>query len=494
MDLNTALADEYNLLFSTLEIDPGRLEEIARIHEKIKSVSRLPLYAAVEKLTNVPWFVIAIFNNLEAGLRVDRHLHNGDKLTGRTTHVPPGRPALGNPPFTWVESAADALTFHDLDTWKDWSVAGIAFKLELFNGTGYRRRHPHVKSPYLWSFSNIYVKGKYVADGTFSQDAVSQQCGGMVLLKYMIENDPEVRRFMTVVKPQVDEDDGKAFPKVSGSEDDDDDAAEEELPVAVPPYPGYFLRNGARDDDNVKLVQGQLKNRFKIDAGSIDGDYGEVTENAVSLFQARSTNLAGDPLEIDGIVGRDTWIALFGYTKPAAPPVTPAKSSLVQAVIAVASAEVGVREKPLGSNRGPKVDQYIKVCGLNPAEGSFPWCMCFVYWCFQTASAQLGIDNSCPRSAGVHVAWNAARASAKIKTVSASDAKKNPGLVTAGMIFFLDTGGGKGHAGIVISADNGVLRTIEGNTNDGGSREGIGVFSRSSRKISSITLGFASVE
>jgi lysozyme family protein len=45
--------------------------------------------------------------------------------------------------------------------------------------------HPEVKSPYLWSFSNHYTKGKYVADGHFDSNAVSQQCGGMVLLKRM---------------------------------------------------------------------------------------------------------------------------------------------------------------------------------------------------------------------------------------------------------------------------------------------------------------------
>jgi hypothetical protein len=34
------------------------------------------------------------------------------------------------------------------------------------------------------------------------------------------------------------------------------------------------------------------------------------------------------------------------------------------------------------------------------------------------------------------------------------------------------------------------LVTIEGNTNDNGSREGIGVFRREQRKISSINKGF----
>jgi len=40
-----------------------------------------------------------------------------------------------------------------------------------------------VKSPYLWSFSNHYLKGKYVADGKWDPNAVSQQAGAMVILR-----------------------------------------------------------------------------------------------------------------------------------------------------------------------------------------------------------------------------------------------------------------------------------------------------------------------
>ena len=42
----------------------------------------------------------------------------------------------------------------------------------------------------------------------------------------------------------------------------------------------------------------------------------------------------------------------------------------------------------------------------------------------------------------------------------------------------------------LFGVDGGRLTTIEGNTNDGGSREGVGVFRRSERKIASINKGF----
>jgi hypothetical protein len=39
----------------------------------------------------------------------------------------------------------------------------------------------------LWGFSNHYKSGKYVADGTWSDTAVSKQCGAAVLLRRMAE-------------------------------------------------------------------------------------------------------------------------------------------------------------------------------------------------------------------------------------------------------------------------------------------------------------------
>ena len=69
----------------------------------------------------------------------------------------------------------------------DWSIEHLAYLFENFNGWGYRLYHPHVKSPYLWSYSNHYTSGKYVGDGQWSETAVSRQCGAMVLLKRLQE-------------------------------------------------------------------------------------------------------------------------------------------------------------------------------------------------------------------------------------------------------------------------------------------------------------------
>ena len=124
---------------------------------------------------------------MECSQNFNEHLHNGDALTARTIHVPKGRPTEGDPPFSWEDSASDALVFEGYSQWKDWTIPGMLYKLEGYNGWGYRLYHPEVKSPYLWSASNQYLSGKYVSDGTWSDSAVSTQCGAAVLLRRLAE-------------------------------------------------------------------------------------------------------------------------------------------------------------------------------------------------------------------------------------------------------------------------------------------------------------------
>lgn len=144
-------------------------------------------YSPVARATGVPPYVIAVLHNMEASLRFDKHLHNGNPLTKRTYWVPKGRPPYGNPPFTWEESAKDALWYDDLDRVEDWSLHHMLYTIERYNGTGYLKYHKDVPTPYLWSGSQHYVRGKYVSDGKWSSTAVSKQVGAAVILKMLDE-------------------------------------------------------------------------------------------------------------------------------------------------------------------------------------------------------------------------------------------------------------------------------------------------------------------
>jgi len=180
-----ALHAEYQQLFDCCLIHPGRTAEVESLVARIARAQ--PRYEQVGAPLGIPWCVVAAIHCMEGGLNFKTHLHNGDPLTARTVHVPAGRPRLGSAPFTWEDSATDALCLRNLQKWSDWSISGLLYQLEGYNGFGYRLHHPEVRSPYLWVGSNWYVSGKYVADGTWSPSAVSKQCGAAVLLRRMAE-------------------------------------------------------------------------------------------------------------------------------------------------------------------------------------------------------------------------------------------------------------------------------------------------------------------
>jgi lysozyme family protein len=138
-------------------------------------------YLAVSAETGVPWEVIAVIHNLECAGNFNKHLHNGDPLSRRTTSVPSGRPMKWDPPGTWEESASDALRYDNLHR-VDWSSLDRAlYAIERYNGLGYRTRG--VASPYLWSGTQFHTSGKFVRDGVYDANAVSNQVGAVPLLK-----------------------------------------------------------------------------------------------------------------------------------------------------------------------------------------------------------------------------------------------------------------------------------------------------------------------
>jgi hypothetical protein len=260
------------------------------------------------------------------------------------------------------------------------------------------------------------------------------------------------------------------------------------VPSGFPVFPGTVLAAGSRQPA-VSAVQQRL-NDLGCGPVSVDGFFGSQTMEAVELFQSRFADPAGHQLEVDGRVGPATWAALFGSAN--VPPVTAAPSSLLDAVLKVAATQVGVMENPLGSNRGPEVDQYLRSVGIDPATGSFAWCVAFVYFCFNQAckAMQPSIPNPMVKTAGVLEHWQLAASNPRATRISASEAQNQPSLIQPGAIFVISTGGGHGHSGLIEKVEAGRFTTIEGNTNNNGSREGIGVFRRVGRKISSINVGY----
>jgi len=256
-------------------------------------------------------------------------------------------------------------------------------------------------------------------------------------------------------------------------------------------FPDHVVKVGDSDRDAVQQIQRRLN---EVGCGPVEENGvfdNEKTKNAVKLFQSRFPDVTGAPLKVDGEVGSLTWGALFG--EGTVPSATNAPSKLTKAVIDFAKTQVGVLERPLGSNRGPEVDKYLSAVGLNPAgnpPSGFPWCVAFTHFCYLSAAKDLGIDNPHIKTAGVLDHWQKAGRKSGVVRITKANAVANPALIKPGSLFIMDFGGGLGHSGIVVEVANGRLKTIEGNTGPDGSRNGIGVFERTARKIGSIQKGF----
>ena len=80
-------------------------------------------------------------------------------------------------------------------------------------------------------------------------------------------------------------------------------------PVKESYYPYRMICKGMSGDD-VLVLQAILKCRG-YDCNRIDGEFDEKTKNRVLAFQAENTDLNGNPLDTDGIVGNKTWGSLL---------------------------------------------------------------------------------------------------------------------------------------------------------------------------------------
>ena len=167
--------------WNSARVDARRAFQAARIAESLQ-IHRAR-YQSVAAATGVPWFVIAALHNMESSGSFRHHLHEGSPLSGRTRYVPKGRPVAGKPPYTWEESAADALAFDAMSRVRWSSLEATLAACERYNGTGYLRLHPEIPTPYLWAGTTLERPGKYVADGKWSSTARSSQIGIAALWK-----------------------------------------------------------------------------------------------------------------------------------------------------------------------------------------------------------------------------------------------------------------------------------------------------------------------
>lgn len=246
-----------------------------------------------------------------------------------------------------------------------------------------------------------------------------------------------------------------------------DTRLEKELKVAAPIGPGK--------SKGAKLVQELLKvNGVSV---GIDGDFGPATSAGLAAFCAK----AGLPAK--STVDQTLMDALAQPLLRAIAPVAP-KATLGQTVVAVAQQHLA--EHPIevgGQNRGPWVRLY-----MTGSEGdAFPWCAGFVTYVVRAAAAAHGQPTPLERTFSCDVLG------AEAKKESRFVKRKAPASAPPGSIFLVPHKSNQNdwiHTGIITGGNGTVFNTIEGNTNDSGSREGFEVCARfrSCANVDVITL------
>ena len=143
-------------------------------------------------------------------------------------------------------------------------------------------------------------------------------------------------------------------------------------------------------------------------------------------------------------------------------------------VLEIARLELGVTENPPGSNRVKYWEDY------NPAFQGQPWCVCFLWWCFDKAGERMAFfGGGKTASCSMLLRWYREQGLA----VPVED-------VRVGDIVILNFHGTKDteHCGLVVDADGTYVATIEGNTSPGmeGSQDNGGCVALKQRYLSQI--------
>ena len=233
------------------------------------------------------------------------------------------------------------------------------------------------------------------------------------------------------------------------------------------------VKKGSRGPE-VKELQEWL-NLHDFGTG-IDGDFGPATEETLKRFQLN------EGLVADGIAGPNSWSALLlPMTRATATSLSadPHLVSYREAIVEYARQHLIEHPREIGGqNRGPWVRLYC-----NGEDGApWAWCAGFVSYIITQASNHHGVARpvvstlSCDK-----LALDAEEHGRLMRWASRSeDSDVHPSVVVKpGDVFLVHKSGNDWtHTGIVTAVSTTSVQTIEGNTNDDGSREGYEVCAR----------------
>lgn len=152
--------------------------------------------------------------------------------------------------------------------------------------------------------------------------------------------------------------------------------------------------------------------------------------------------------------------------------LTPAQ--LPENIASIAEGFVGRTESPLGSNKGPELQEFFDADnydpnGSKPGDNSYAWCAAFVCRVVQLAMRGKEWSFRRPRTPG---AWAFEEWSLSQDDSTHTLKPAHNDIQRGDIVIFCAS-----HIGIALSSPDkqGMLQTCEGNTNSAGGRDGIAV-------------------
>ncbi|MGB3338521.1 MAG: peptidoglycan-binding protein [Devosia sp.] len=450
-------ASNYKALWEAMEIVPDRMREARAIAAKI--VANQGRYATAVLGTKVPWWFLAVAHAMECSLRFDQHPHNGDPLTARTVRVPKNRPAFGAPPFSWEDSAADALKYERLDAVTDWSVPSALFHWHRYNGINNEYKRRNIPTPYLWSGTQHYRKGKYVADHQFDPEAISKQMGAATLLRALIDlNAVELATKQRLAANPVAAVGSVAALSLDVSTLPDPIAAEVNYPGPI-----SAAKPGKNETDIRRLQEWLCLHDFTT---PIDGGFGQSTGDQLRAFQASVDRVPTGELD------PESWALLTAPLRRALAPIDHGLApTLEQSVIRVAQQHMAQRPTEIGgNNRGPWVRVYM--AGLQGVEQK--WCAGFISTIISQAARDLKTAMPFKRQVGVDALVADAKETGRfVKENEVPDAISRRSRLRPGDLFVVrQSSSDWTHVGILLDPKDSSFDTLEGNTEVDGGNDG----------------------
>lgn len=228
------------------------------------------------------------------------------------------------------------------------------------------------------------------------------------------------------------------------------------------------IRNVLRKNlkgESVRKLQKELNIVLDLKPALIeDKHFGKNTDLAVRQFQKKMG------LKIDGIVGKVTWNSLSNALNASK---KIAVISYQGKLADIAKEYIGVTET--GDNKAGTNKKLLDIFNaddlvINGKTDGYPWCAAFVSHCTQRLLKRnvMFAGVTPPREASVSRFLNLWAKGQSCDIFKPSDKNKKPQKGDIVVFNF-------SHIGVVDTVYSGGVNTIEGNTNDSGSREGVTV-------------------